>query len=222
MRRAREHWQKEERSRAILQVAERLFTGQDATLPPVELVAREAGIAKGTVYLYFHSREAIFLSLLEWRAFDWIDEVHRGLEKASGRMTPETITGAVLDYPLRHPVVMDLASLSSTVLEANVDFDTAFRFKSGLTTRLMALGGLVSRKHPRMSEEGAARCFLRSYSYLVGLWQVAQPPAILQEARRKIDAALFRIDFEAEAREGLLALWTTVFRRSEASARAGK
>ena len=48
---------------------------EDAELEAVVMdeVARKAGVAKGTLYLYFRTKEELFLGLLE-RAFEaWFD-----------------------------------------------------------------------------------------------------------------------------------------------------
>ncbi|QDL55567.1 TetR/AcrR family transcriptional regulator [Rhodoferax aquaticus] len=50
---------------AILDAAERLFVRYGYRKSSMDDVAREAGIAKGTVYLYYAGKEALFRALLE-------------------------------------------------------------------------------------------------------------------------------------------------------------
>src|SRR4029453_7273769 len=54
-----------ERHEQILDAALRLWTKHGFEATTVEAVAREAGIAKGTVYLYFATKEAIFAAAVE-------------------------------------------------------------------------------------------------------------------------------------------------------------
>jgi AcrR family transcriptional regulator len=56
---------KEERRHAILDVAERLLLHSTRRGPSMADVADEAGLAKGTIYLYFRSKEELLLALLE-------------------------------------------------------------------------------------------------------------------------------------------------------------
>ena len=49
----------------ILRAAGRLFAQQGYTATNIEEIAEAAGIAKGTVYLYFPSKEAVFAGVLE-------------------------------------------------------------------------------------------------------------------------------------------------------------
>ena len=55
---------KQERRDEILAAARHLFTAGGGDLPSVADIAKRAGIAKGTLYLYYSTREEIFASLL--------------------------------------------------------------------------------------------------------------------------------------------------------------
>ena len=56
---------KEERQQALLDAAERLLLRSPERMASVAEVADEAGLAKGTVYLYFPSKEELLLALHE-------------------------------------------------------------------------------------------------------------------------------------------------------------
>jgi AcrR family transcriptional regulator len=62
---------KQIRRNAILEAARNLFTSGDGTLPTASEIASVTGLAKGTVYLYFETKEEIFATLLVegWRPF---------------------------------------------------------------------------------------------------------------------------------------------------------
>ena len=67
-RRARE---KEERKQDILKCAKRLFARKGFENTTMDEVAREAELAKGTLYLYFKSKEELLYSLLEPMLVDY-------------------------------------------------------------------------------------------------------------------------------------------------------
>jgi AcrR family transcriptional regulator len=54
-----------ERREQILQAAVRLWTGHGFEATTLEAIAREAGIAKGTVYLYFATKEDLLAAAVE-------------------------------------------------------------------------------------------------------------------------------------------------------------
>ena len=59
LRRARQSDEKPERRRQILAAAEALFAERGGELPSVQAMADRAGVAKGTLYLYFATVRAM-------------------------------------------------------------------------------------------------------------------------------------------------------------------
>jgi len=57
--------EKEQRRRTILSAAERLFAGDGFHNTTIEQVAADIDLSKGTIYLYFQSKEDLFFSILE-------------------------------------------------------------------------------------------------------------------------------------------------------------
>ncbi|MEQ9344910.1 MAG: helix-turn-helix domain-containing protein, partial [Thalassospira sp.] len=71
--RARSHEQKLKRRADILDAARELYLEGDGTLPSAAEVARKANLAKGTLYLYFSSKEALFLEVLRHFQKGWFE-----------------------------------------------------------------------------------------------------------------------------------------------------
>lgn len=207
MRRALHDWQKEQRSVAILEAAEKLFVKRRGELPRVDDVAKSASIAKGTVYLYFPSKEAIFLSLLEWRISEWIDDAIMLIGKRKSELTSEDIIDAFVGYPLDNAVVLDLASFSSALLETNVDEKTALDYKSALSAKLEKISAVIEASPLSLGKDDAMVLLLRSYAYMLGLWQLVEPQWVTKSVRRKKNIKWLEIDFESDLRQGLRALW---------------
>ena len=76
--RARREREKEERRRSILQAARRTFFENGFHHATVDSVAERAEVSKGTVYLYFESKEAILAHLL----LDGLEELVAQLDQA--------------------------------------------------------------------------------------------------------------------------------------------
>jgi TetR/AcrR family transcriptional regulator, fatty acid metabolism regulator protein len=62
----------------ILEAAVRVFASKSFYTATVAEIAREAGIADGTIYLYFKSKDDLLISWFEWR----MEQVVADLEKA--------------------------------------------------------------------------------------------------------------------------------------------
>src|SRR6516164_8593225 len=68
---------KEGRREAIVDAAAALFAARAIDELTMDEVARRASLAKGTLYLYFATKEELFLGLVErelWAWFDALDE----------------------------------------------------------------------------------------------------------------------------------------------------
>jgi AcrR family transcriptional regulator len=85
--------------RAILEAAEREFSGRSFAETKMADIARRAGLASGTLYNYFDSKEAIFQSLIEARG----DELAAGFDAvASQTLIPMARLRAFMEAALAH------------------------------------------------------------------------------------------------------------------------
>jgi AcrR family transcriptional regulator len=97
--RERHRREREARSRAILSAAARIFARHGLEGATIEMVAREAEVAVGTIYLYFASRDDLYLSLVAERAEQLRArylEIHA--RRFSALEELRAVAGAYLDY----------------------------------------------------------------------------------------------------------------------------
>ena len=59
----------------ILEAAELIFTSRGYAAARMDDIAEAAGVAKGTLYLYFSSKQELFVSLLEARTEEYVRTV---------------------------------------------------------------------------------------------------------------------------------------------------
>ena len=72
----------QDKRREILDAAELVFTTRGFSAARMDDIADTAGVAKGTLYLYFSSKQELFVSLLEERTQEYVDTLSGWLEKA--------------------------------------------------------------------------------------------------------------------------------------------
>jgi AcrR family transcriptional regulator len=72
------------RKQAILVAARDLFNAGDGTLPAASEIAAAADLAKGTVYIYFRTKEEIFLALLLQECIDVLDRIELVFRSTQG------------------------------------------------------------------------------------------------------------------------------------------
>ena len=77
--------EREARARKIQAAARRVFAGHDADAATIEMIAREAKVAVGTIYLHFSSRDEVYLNF----AIENAERLHaRYLEVKSRGLDP--------------------------------------------------------------------------------------------------------------------------------------
>jgi TetR/AcrR family transcriptional regulator len=205
IKRARADWQKEVRGRQILESAAELFASH-GRLPAMAEVAERAGLAKGTLYLYFRGREALWLELLNGCLGRWVEAIEQRVE--AGRAVPEAIVAGAEAEAMLIP----LAICNATLIEPNAGPDDALRFKDSTAALIMRLARFLA---PRldMAEAEARRRAILTYALLLGLWQMATPtPPVRDAAERAREPGFWTLDWQAEALAGLEALWSAASR----------
>lgn len=211
-RRARKDEDKQERREAILAAALECFGVARFADVKMSEIAERAGLAKGTVFLYFPTKEALFLTLLEARLSPWFDGVDRALEAARGTLGAAGLAKALGPGTLLSPAepLTRLLTLLHVVLEQNVAFEQALRFKEFLRARFARTGALLEARLPFLGEGGGARLLLQINGLLIGLKQMADPAPVVKEVLARPEMRPLAIDFATEfasALEALLIGW---------------
>jgi len=177
----------------------------------MEQLARRAGVAKGTVYLYFGTREEVLLAVHEKQTHELFDVVERAL--AAAAPTGETVVRAGLRYLRAHPEFYPLAGNCRGMLDTNVSTEAAFSFKDGISKRLVPLGMRIEQLYPRLREGEGAALLMNCYALIVGLWQQADVPVSLRPVMHRPEMQIFKIDLERQLTVALLDLWDAAARR---------
>ena len=92
----------EERPRQILDAALAVFGQEGLAAAKVEHIAERAGISKGTVYLYFPSKEELFLEVVRSTWLEMLDSIAAVTETKSARRDLETMCASFWSF-LRSP-----------------------------------------------------------------------------------------------------------------------
>ena len=166
-------------------------------------VAKKAGLAKGTLYLYFKTKEEIFLSLLESQFQQWLLDIGLGLQQDS----LENLVRRICNYVSQRPKFMRLACAVNSILEQNLAYDVAAGFKKRQVGRLNETGALIEARFPEIQAGRGARLLLESYAMLLGAWQLAEPPRLIKTVIEQERLDLLRLDFAAFSQTALIRLW---------------
>ncbi len=206
---------KSERRAAIVQAAEALLRRAPMGAFSVDALAQRAGLAKGTVYLYFRSREEVLLAVHAANAQRMFDALERALDAPAVNAT--VVVRATREFLREHPGFLPLASTCRSMLENNIGAEAALEFKRALGTRLSRLGARVEEVYPRLAPGAGVALLMNCYALMIGLWQLADAPACLRDVMQRPDMKVFRIDLEKQLMAALSDLWRAAERRGESA-----
>jgi AcrR family transcriptional regulator len=213
--RARTDAEKAERRMQILSAALDAFEGSGGEpVATVADLARRAGLAKGTVYLYFSTKEEIFLALLEEQVHAWLARFESNLGPAPG--APHACD-VFCQQACESPSLLRLASLANPILERNLDAAAASRFRRSLAGRFAEVGTRVGRTLHLADGEGASLLH-RSFALLLGLWQLHEPAPAIRAVLAPEDLAALQAGFAGEASAAMRQLWAGLEPRAAISA----
>ncbi|MCE9669119.1 TetR family transcriptional regulator [Myxococcus stipitatus] len=212
-RRALRDEDKEARRRRLLSEALGLY--QETSYGAVKMadVAERAGLAKGTVFLYFPTKEALFLALLEDLLFAWFERLEGRLLQAGDapwtgpRLAREVAQSLSGELPLTR-----LLAMLQTVLEQNVTEEQTRRFKERLLEAMARIGATLEALVPFLRPGEGPRLLLHLHALVTGLRQMADVAPVARAVLAAPHMAPLRIDFTAELTQAL----TTLLRGLEA------
>lgn len=205
-KRARRDEEKQERRQAILRVALRLLERRSFAALTMAEVARKAGLAKGTVYLYFGTKEELFLAVLEDLLRGWFDDVDVRLERLGPGARPAAVARAVAASVAGHEQLARLLTILHTSLEHNVARERALRFKQLVQARLLETGGRLEICLPFLAPGQGALLLLRIDALVIGLRHLSDPAPVVRQVLDEPGMEVFKVDFGREVEASLLAL----------------
>jgi len=206
---------KTERRAAILSAAEALLRRDPAAGFAVEEIARRAGVAKGTLYLYFGSREEVLLAVHDAQMKELFDALGRALERP--QVDAAAVARAVLAFLRHRPEFFRLSTSCHGALDGSVAPAVSRAHRELVAERLTAIGQHIEGLYPGMRRGEGATLLKNCYALMLGLWQLAVSPLRVPAGPVKVEPepAALRIDFEDQLAAALNDLWNAAALRGQ-------
>ena len=189
--RARSPQDKNLRRAQLIAAATRLFADADFDAVTIARVADAAGVAKGTAYIYFATKETLFVELV--RA-----ELTVTLKRLRSTRPATAVPVAIAKSLAHRPVLRRLLVLLHGVIEPKIDEGTAREFKLFLRDVLLQASQLIADTIPGLTPADAATLVLQTHALVISIMQLANPPPVIA----RVVAAdprlhMMQIDFES-------------------------
>lgn len=205
-RRARSASAKDERRGILLDAARRLFAAAEYADVTMSGIAAAADLSKGTTFLYFPTKEALFLELLTRELEDWLSHLETRLAALEPARASRAVAPLVVETLTARPLLLKLLPLLHVTLERNIADDALAQWKKRLLA-LMTPSAALLESRLGLPPDGGIRFLLRAHALVVGLSQVAYPaPRVAAVLAGDPELAGFLVDFAAELEAMLAAL----------------
>jgi AcrR family transcriptional regulator len=191
-RRARSAREKADRSASLVRAARELLSGASWGAVSVEGIARRAGVAKGTVFLYYRTKEALGLAVVAELLREWWAELEERVDSLERPCTPSTVAAAARRSLEGRVELLRLVGLMAGVLEANAGEDAVREFRSNLLEGAQRLGGRLEAALPFLRRGEGTEIALTLHALMIGIHQMA--PDRTDAALRSPELAPFRVD----------------------------
>ncbi|GLV58508.1 TetR family transcriptional regulator [Dictyobacter sp. S3.2.2.5] len=206
-RRAVHDAQKEERRQAILEQAWQLFLERGYEALTMSEIATATGLAKGTLFLYFKTKETLFLTLVEQQLDIFFAQLNTRLQEARSTATIAGVARLICDVLVTHPGLTRLLSIVHTILEQHIPLDAALHFKRMLLQHFQQTGSLLEGILPFLPAGEGAHVLLQAYALALGVWQISDPaPIVRQVLDNQPELRAFDVQFAPEFTVALQAL----------------
>ncbi|MCU0648698.1 MAG: TetR family transcriptional regulator [Gemmatimonadaceae bacterium] len=194
-RRARSDDAKEARRSALLEAARTLLAERPFAALTMDAVAQRTGLAKGTVFLYFPTKETLGLALVEELLDEWFDALDSRLGTLRTAASAARVAAAIVDVTVARPVLVELLTILGPMLEQNVARPAAEAFKARVLVRTIQLGASFERVRPSLAPGQGAEFCLVIHALVTGLHQMAHPAPVIAELLAEETFAPLRVDF---------------------------
>lgn len=167
---------KQRRRGDILDAVDRLQLARSERDTSMADVAKAAGLAKGTVYLYFDSKEAMLVAAYARKVDAFFDELIVAIEQADAFDIDE-LAALVRRHLTEPPAYMALAGQCMAFLDKPAAASEVAALSARIAERLSQAGSGIERRHPQLPAGEGTRLLIHGYALIVGLWHLTAAPS---------------------------------------------
>ena len=204
-RRAMKDIDKSQKRDEFIRVAADLLLTQDFEQIAMSDVAARAGAAKGTLYLYFKTKEALFLKVQEQDYQEWFQALQDFL-----RENPQLTSQLFADWfsqSLRlRPRFLKSIPLVSTILEKNAGVQVIAEYKLTLAAALQTTAPLLQISLKLSNVMMAVQLLMQCHALVVGFWSHGFPEPDVQAVIEEHQLGAFDSDFFRLLTDGIMLL----------------
>lgn len=172
-RRAASEEQKALRAERIMESARQAWSDRGYSRVSVQEVAERAGVAKGTVFLYYATKEALGLAVLGELLAEWTADLEERLSSLARPGSPSTVAAAVRRSLEDREELLRLLGMLGSVLEANAGGEEVVAFRRRMMDGAVRLGARIGGALPFLKPGECLELSLTLHAILIGVHHIA-------------------------------------------------
>ncbi|XDD46032.1 TetR family transcriptional regulator [Leptospira sp. WS39.C2] len=180
---------------SIIQAAASLLQKKDWSELSMDEVAKRAKIAKGTLYLYFPTKEDLCLRIHSADYESWFMDLNDFLSNAQ-KIDAEIFSNWFVNSMDRHLRFLKLLPIVPTILEKNASVQTIKEFKTNLKSQISSVLPLIIRYFPFFNEQSGFLFLMQCHALAVGSWSHGFPSNQVKEAVKDTELEIFMLDYK--------------------------
>lgn len=161
---------------SILDAAQYLWATQTDRLSSMDALAQASGVAKGTLYLYFRSKEEVMLALHERDIEEFFGRMIERAQQAEP-MQVEDLVQLVTNAVRHSSTFLPLSSVCMGLMERHIPHETTIAFKKRIYERLNNALNALQNQFPALTHLN----MMQAYALMLGLWQLLQQSSLHQK-----------------------------------------
>lgn len=199
--------EKEAKKQLIAAAASKLFQKNDFNKISMARIARESGVAKGTLFNYFKTKESIFMYLLLSGYQDYLKDVLLRFQAAENITTWAAFSSFLLEQNhlliSERPDLLRLNALRGPILETAADKEQTLLGRKKLYQVNHQLGQDIAKRINILDDKQASHLFIIQSAIISGLMNMMNLDEFHHD-QLPVDFKGFQIDLEQEANQLML------------------
>jgi TetR/AcrR family transcriptional regulator len=190
--------QKTELRQEILDITKKRFLQADFHNIKMADIAKAAGIAKGTLFFYYKTKEELFLALAKQVIESWhnsFDKILREQLDTKKKLSLGEFESLVMSSFKKDNALIPLFAILDDTLENNIDIETAYLFKSFITKRMIITGNLIEQIFPFIKKGDGSKMLFYTFMLIVGVFTVTNPSPVMEKVLKKPGMEIFNMNF---------------------------
>jgi AcrR family transcriptional regulator len=207
MRRAVKDEDKLKKRRKLIAAAAALLLKDGPDRVSMARIATKARVAKGTLYLYFRTKEEIFLAVLGGDLESWCSNFVAYLESQPAAIPPGELAAWITNSLRSNRRFVHGLAIAHAVLECNVSTEAARAYKRVSISVISKIVPQLIRVLDIQSVAAAISLLAQVHGLVHGLWSYAEPTPVVAKLLRDDEFAVLKLDYFAVLETGLQRLF---------------